>query len=140
MSGYAQTAPHGIVVSFSMRAPAKLSVVVSDLTGKSARAMLEALIAGERGTTVLAELALGSMRGKRPSLAEALTGRFSGHPAFLARVMLDRIDACTATEVRLSGEIDVQIRPFRRQVDLIATIPGVGRRAAEVILAETGGT
>jgi transposase len=116
----------------------KLSVVVSDLTGKSARAMLEALIAGERDTTVLAELALGSMRGKRPLLAEALTGRFGAHHAFLARAMLDRIDACTAMEIRLSGEIDTQIRPFRRQLDLIATIPGVGLRAAEVILAETG--
>jgi len=117
----------------------KLSVVVSDLTGKSARAMLEALIAGERDTTVLAELALGSMRGKRPLLAEALTGRFTAHHAFLTRAMLDRIDACVAMEARLSREIDVQIQPFRRQVDLIATIPGVGLRAAEVILAETGG-
>jgi transposase len=116
----------------------KLSVVVSDLTGKSARAMLEALIGGERDVEVLAELALGSMRGKRPLLAEALTGRFTGHHAFLARVMLDRIDACTATEARLGGEIDAQMRPFRRQVDLIATIPGVGLRSAEVILAETG--
>jgi transposase len=116
----------------------KLSVVVSDLTGKSARAMLEALIGGERDVEVLAELALGSMRGKRPLLAEALTGRFTGHHAFLARVMLDRIDACTATEARLGGQIDAQMRPFRRQVDLIATIPGVGLRSAEVILAETG--
>jgi len=83
----------------------KLSVVVSDLTGKSARAMLEALIAGERDTAVLAELALGSLRGKRPLLAEALTGRFTGHHAFLARVMLDRVDACTAAETRLSAQI-----------------------------------
>jgi transposase len=117
----------------------KLSVVVSDLTGKSARAMLEALIAGERDTVVLAELALGGMRGKRPRLAQALTGRFAAHHAFLARAMLDRIDACAAMETRLSAQIDAQIRPFRRQLDLIATIPGVGPRAAEVILAETGG-
>jgi transposase len=116
----------------------KLSVVVCDLTGKSARAVLEALIAGERDPRVLAELALASMRGKRPVLAEALTGRFTAHHAFLVRAMLDRIDACAAMEQRLSKQIDQQVRPFRRQLDLIATIPGAGGRAAEVILAEVG--
>src|SRR5579884_2301271 len=116
----------------------KLSVVVSDLLGKSARAMLEALIAGERDPTVLSELALGSMRGKRPVLAQALTGRFGSHHAFLARVMLDRIDACQAMDERLSEQIDTAMRPFRRQLDLIATIPGASRRAAEIILAEVG--
>lgn len=116
----------------------KLSVVVSDLLGKSARAMLEALITGERDPGVLAELALGSMRGKKPLLAEALTGRFADHHAFLARAMLDRIDACRAMEARLSQQIDTQIQPFHRQIELIETIPGASRRAAEVILAEIG--
>ena len=114
----------------------KLSVVVSDLTGKSARAMLEALIAGQRDPAVLAELALGGMRGKRPALTEALTGRFTTHHAFLTRAMLDRIDGCVAMEERLSKQIDKAVRPFRRQLDLIATIPGASTRAAEVILAE----
>jgi transposase len=116
----------------------KLSVVVSDLTGRSARAMLEALVAGERDVNVLSELALGSMRGKRPVLAEALTGRFTAHHAFLVRAMLDRIDAATAMEDRLSIQIDQAMRPFRRHLDLITTIPGVSTRAAEVILAEIG--
>jgi len=116
----------------------KLSAVVSDLTGKSARAMLEALIAGERDPAVLAEMAMASMRRKRPLLTQALTGRFGAHHAFLARAMLDRIDACTAMEHRLSAQIDQQVQPFRRQLELIETIPAVGRRAAEVILAEIG--
>jgi transposase len=116
----------------------KLSVVVSDLTGKFARAMLEALVAGQRDVTVLSELALGSMRGKRPVLAEALTGRFTDHHAFLVRAMLDRIDAATAMEERLSAQINQAVAPFRRQLDLIATIPGVSNRAAEVVLAEIG--
>src|SRR4051794_27210691 len=84
----------------------KLSAVVSDLTGKSARAMLEALIGGERDPQTLADLALAGMRGKRALLAQALTGRFGEHHAFLARAMLDRIDACTAMEKRLSDQID----------------------------------
>ena len=116
----------------------KLSVVVSDLLGKSARAMLEALIAGERDPLILAEMALASMRRKRLVLAEALTGRFTDHHAFMARAMLDRIDACTAMEARITAQIDVQVAPFRRQLALIETIPAVGRRAAEIILAEIG--
>jgi transposase len=116
----------------------KLSAVVSDLTGKSARAMLEALIAGQRDPEVLADLALAGMRRKRGLLAQALTGRFGEHHAFLARAMLDRVDACTVMEQRVSEQIDRQVQPFRRQLDLIQTVPAVGRRAAEVILAEIG--
>ncbi|MEU1303696.1 IS110 family transposase [Streptomyces shenzhenensis] len=116
----------------------KLSAVVSDLLGKSARAMLEALIAGERNPEVLAEMALASMRSKRQILAQALTGQFTDHHAFLARTMLDRIDAVRATEARLSEEITRQLDPFRRQIELLATIPGVSTRSAEMILAEIG--
>ncbi|MCX4762434.1 IS110 family transposase [Streptomyces sp. NBC_01275] len=116
----------------------KLSAVVSDLLGKSARAMLEALIAGERDPHVLAEMARASMRAKRQILAQALTGQFTDHHAFLARTMLDRIDAVTATEARLSEEIARRLAPFRRQIELLTTIPGVSTRSAEMILAEIG--
>jgi transposase len=116
----------------------KLSAVVSDLTGKSARAMLEALIAGERDVEVLSDLALGSMRGKRPILAQALVGRFQPHHAFLVRAMLDRIDAATSMEQRLSHQIEQAMAPFRHQLDLITSIPGVNQRTAQVIIAETG--
>jgi transposase len=78
------------------------------------------------------------MRGKRPLLAEALTGQFTAHHAFLVRAMLDRIDAATAMEDRLCQQIDQAVRPFRRQLDLITTIPGANTRAAQVILAEIG--
>ena len=98
-------------------------MVVSDLLGKSARAMLEALIAGQRDPAVLAELALGSMRRKQPALIEALTGRFTAHHAFLTRVMLDRIDAARAAEERLTVQIEEQIRPFR----LKGASDGLGR-------------
>lgn len=78
------------------------------------------------------------MRRKTDTLVEALTGSFGEHHAFLARTMLARIDACTATENRLSDHIDQQIAPFHRRVELLVTIPGVSTRAAEVILAEIG--
>ncbi|MCW2902275.1 MAG: transposase family protein [Streptosporangiaceae bacterium] len=124
----------------------KLSVVVSDILGKSARAMLEALIAGERDAHVLSELALGSMRGKRPVLTQALTGHFTTHHAFVVRTMLDRIDAARASEDRIGQEITRRLaeqvtadgRPFQRLIELLVTIPGVSTRAAEVVLAEIG--
>ncbi len=116
----------------------KLSATVSNILGVSGRAMLEALIAGQRDPHVLADLAKGSMRRKTDALVEALTGNFTAHHAFLARAMLDRIDACTATERRLSEHIEVMLRPFRRHIELLVTIPGIESRAAQVILAEIG--
>jgi transposase len=91
----------------------KLSSVASDITGVSARAMINALIAGERGPRVLAELARGPMRGKRAALVEALTGRFDDDHAELAQMLLDEIDALTAKAERLTQRID----------ELIAAIP-----------------
>ncbi len=116
----------------------KLSAVVSDILGKSARAMLEALVAGERRPQVLAELALGSMRGKKPLLAEALTGRFGAHHAFLVRAMLDRVDEADAMIARLNRQIEAQVAPFRRVITLLDGIPGISTRVAEVIVAEIG--
>jgi transposase len=67
----------------------KLGTVATDIMGVSGRAMLEALIAGQRDPKVLAELARGRMRGKRAALVAALTGRFDAHHAELARMLLD---------------------------------------------------
>jgi transposase len=100
--------------------------------------MLEALIAGEHDPRVLADLAKAGLRRRTDALAEALTGNFTAHHAFLARAMLDRIDACTATEAKLSEHVEVMLQPFRRRIELLVTIPGVQVRAARVILAEIG--
>ncbi|WP_204009955.1 IS110 family transposase [Virgisporangium aurantiacum] len=116
----------------------KLSVVASDILGVSGRAMLEALIAGERDPHQLADLAKRRMRVKIPQLVEALTGRFGDHHAFLARAMLNRIDAANATINDLSSRIEAECTPFRRQLERLHTIPGVSQRTAEVIIAETG--
>ena len=74
----------------------KLSVVARDIFGVSGRAMMAALIAGQRDPKVLAQLARGRMRGKIPDLEEAFTGRFDDHHAFLLAGMLARIDAVDA--------------------------------------------
>jgi transposase len=116
----------------------KLSSVVSDLTGVSSRAMLEALINGERNPDVLAGLAKGTLRSKIPDLVDALTGRFKGHHAFMARLHLDQIDAQSRIIDALTGRIEEAMTPFRAAREFLATIPGVSLKVADVIIAETG--
>jgi transposase len=117
----------------------KLSVVASDILGVSGRAMLEALIGGERDGEVLADMARGRMRPKIPDLVQAMIGRFAEHHAFLCRMHLDRIDALTRDIATLSGRIESVMSPFRDVLSRLDTIPGVNQTVAEVIIAETGG-
>ncbi|MFJ6375817.1 IS110 family transposase, partial [Pseudarthrobacter oxydans] len=116
----------------------KLSSVVSNLLGVSSRAMLEALINGERNPEVLAGLAKGTLRSKIPELIDALTGRFKEHHAFMARLHLDQIDAQTRIIDALTERIEEAMTPFRAAREFLATIPGVSLKVADVILAETG--
>ena len=116
----------------------KLSVVVSDVFGVSGRAMMAALIAGERNPAVLAELARGSMRAKTPRLIEALTGRFTDHHAFLLTQMLTRVDAVNADIATVQARIEAQIGELAPAVARLDAIPGVGAVAAQMILAEIG--
>ena len=116
----------------------KLSAVASDIVGVSGRAMLEALINGQRDPAVLSELAKGRLRSKTPELVEALTGRFREHHAFLARTHLDLIDQHTAAINKLTARIEEVIEPFRAFRELICSIPGISTTSADVITAETG--
>ena len=116
----------------------KLSSVATNITGVSGRAMLEALIAGERDPAVLADLAKRRLRNKIPELTEGLTGRFTDHHAFLARTYLDLIDQQTAAIEDINARIEVVIAPFAPIRDLLISIPGVSMTVADVIIAETG--
>ena len=140
----------------------KLSTVATDIMGKSGRAMLEALIQGQRDPKVLAGLARGRMKAKHGALVEALTGRFDDHHAELARMLLDQYDALTAQIDRLTARIEeliaaipaaqgvsadgttgpgagtgpgAAVLPAIQRLDEIA---GIGRGAAQVLLAELG--
>ncbi|SCL13271.1 IS110 family transposase [Micromonospora inyonensis] len=117
----------------------KLSSFATDILGISGRAMLEALIRGERDAQVLAEMARGRMRSKIPDLAQAMIGRFGDHHAFLCRMHLDRIDAISRDIATLSTRIERVMAPFRDQLTRLDGIPGISLRVAEVIIAETGG-
>ena len=141
----------------------KLGTVATDSFGVSGRAMLEALIAGQRDPKVLAELARGRLRVKRAALVEALTGQFSDHHAPLARILLDQIDGLTAQLDQLTTLIEEAIAaipaaqapadgpdpgptsgagapaqgplPAMQRLD---EVPGIGPKAAQVIIAEVG--
>lgn len=124
----------------------KLDSVASHVMGVSGRAMLRALIAGERDPEALAELAKGKLRKKIPELRRALQGRFGDHHALLIGMSLDHIDHLEATMVRLDDQIDTLFAtntgeagiPFEQARDHLDTIPGVAKRAAEAIIAEIG--
>jgi transposase len=119
-------------------AQVKLSVVASDVFGVSGRQMLAALIAGERDPKVLAQLARGRLRAKLSVLEEAFTGFFTDHHAFLLAKMLARVDALDGDIAELDRKLEELIVPFAAAVDRLDEITGVGRVAAQVILAEIG--
>ena len=116
----------------------KLSDYVSELMGVSSRAMLEALIKGERDPQVLASLARGRLRPRIPQLVEALTGRFEEHHAFICTMHLERIDSITRWVDKLTVRIEVAMEPFQVAREFLSTIPGVSILVADVIVAETG--
>jgi transposase len=117
----------------------KLASVMSDVMGRSGRAMLEALLAGTSDPTVLAELARGRLRAKIPALRLALQGQFRPHHAFLIGQILTKIDFLEETIATLSEEIDRHLVPFAPALERLATIPGWGRRTATMVFVETGG-
>lgn len=120
----------------------KLSVVASDIFGVSGRAMMGALIDGERDPKILAAMARSRMRPKMSRLEEAFgglpLGMFNNHHRFLLSRMLARIDAATADIAAVDQEIGDQLTPFADAVDRIDTIPGIGPTAAGIIVAEIG--
>ncbi len=116
----------------------KLASMVTDIRGASARAMLAALVAGETNPTLLAELAQGRMRAKREMIAQAVVGRFTAHHAFLLTEHLSQLDYLEDAIARVSAEITQRLADEQEALALLDTIPGVGQRAAEIILAEVG--
>ena len=140
----------------------KLSSVATDIMGVSGRAMIEALIAGQRDPQALAGLARGRMRVRQAALVQALTGHFDHHHGELARMLLDQYDALTAQIDALTTRIEELIAaiPAARGVDAdgvtgpdagtgpdapvlpavarLDEVPGIGRHAAQAILAEIG--
>ena len=116
----------------------KIGAVASKTLTKSGREMIEALIAGERDPEALADLAKARLRAKIPELERALDSRFEEHHAVQLRQLLDHIDWFDATIDTLNDRVVTLTQPWSDVIERLQTIPGVGRRTAEVIVAETG--
>lgn len=111
---------------------------VTDLMGVTGRLILAQLLAGVTDPAVLAELAKGTLRNKRAFLQEALAGRLDPHHRMMATLHLASIDFMDEQIALLDQQIAENTRPFAREMALLDTIPGVGQRAAEILLAEIG--
>ena len=116
----------------------KLESELSDVLGKSGRAMLEAMVAGETDPVRLAALAHSGVKASQATLQEALRGRVTQHHRFLLRLHLGQVDAIDTAIVTIDGEIEAHLAPFRIGVELVSTIPGVSGLSAEVIVSEIG--
>ena len=112
--------------------------MASSIATKSGRAMIEALIDGERRGPVLAQLAKGRMRAKIADLSMALEGRFGDHHALMCRLHLDHIDHLEAMLARLDAQIEAMMAPFQRWRDLLITAPGLGPLSAAAVISEIG--
>ena len=116
----------------------KLGAVVSDVMGVSARQMLAGLVQGEGTPEELAQLVRGRLRGKQAAVAQALAGRVGAHQRFLLAQQLAHVDYLDEAIAGVSAEIAERERPFEEAVERLDEIPGVGRRVAEIIVAEVG--
>ena len=116
----------------------KLSSVVSDINGASSRSILEAIINGEENPETLAELSQGKLKNKMDELKRALKGLINHHQRMLLEIQLRHIDYLDEEIAKLDEEIKNRMLPFEKDLALLDTIPGVGRRTAEQIIAEIG--
>jgi transposase len=117
----------------------KLTEILSDVLGKSGRAIIEALISGETNPELLADLACGNrLKATRAEFVEALYGHVTSHHRFLLKIHLGQVDALDAAVRELEVRMGEALAPFRESVELLKTIPGVNDTVARVIIAEVG--
>lgn len=116
----------------------KAAGIASDIMGKSGRAMLDLLVAGQTDPAVLAQCARGRMKEKIPQLERALAGSFGPHQRFLVARHLAHIDFLDQAIAEVSAEVAQRLAPHEEELALLDTIPGVGRTTAEALIAEIG--
>lgn len=115
----------------------KLTETISDLRGRSGRAILRALIAGETDPEQLAALTRG-LKASRAQLVEALHGRVTAHHRFMLQLHLTQIEALEQGLTTLEQRVHTALDPFRAAHRLLMTMPGISETVAAVILAEIG--
>jgi transposase len=116
----------------------KLSVVISDILGKSGRAVLQAIVDGQTDPARLASCVSGRVKASRAELLEALRGHISAHHRFMLKLHLGHIDALDKAVTDIEGEVGNGLAPFRQAAKLLSTMPGLSDVSAHVIVAEIG--
>lgn len=119
-------------------AQVKLGAVASNLMGVSARAMLEALVAGVTDRGALAALARGRLRDKQADLERALAPELRPHARFLIAELLGHLDELEERIARLDTELEARQHAWAETVELLDAIPGIGRTTARVAVTELG--
>jgi transposase len=116
----------------------KLGSVLSDVLGKSGRAILNAIIAGQSDPETLADLAQGTARKKRAELVEALHGRIRDHHRGLLQVHLSLVAALEQALAQIDATVGKTLAPIQDSARLLTTLPGVSDLTARVMVAEIG--
>jgi transposase len=116
----------------------KLSSVASDPFGVSGRLMLDALKRGQATPEEMAELAQKRLRAKLPQLKLALDGRMEEHHRQLLSLQLDRLDRFESDLRQLDAKLEVKLKPYARQLELLDGLPGIDWVVAATIIAELG--
>lgn len=116
----------------------KLSSVASDITGVSAKAMLKAIIDDAGDPVLIARLAKGKLKNKHKELEKALLGLVGPHQKMILTAQLNHIEFLDQQIIELDQEIEARLHPFELELEILDSIPGIGRRTAEGILAEIG--
>lgn len=115
----------------------KLSSVITDITGKSGRAVLKALIEGQTDPEQLLAC-IGRVKASRAELLEALRGRVSAHHRFMLKLHLGHIETLDQTIASIEKEVGQGLEPFRQAAKLLSTMPGISDVSANVVVAEIG--
>ena len=116
----------------------KLASVATDVLGVSGRAMLKAMSQGQEDPEALAELARGRLREKRDELEKALRGLMGPHQCFMLTIQLDHLNHLDGQIGTLDLEVAQRVDPFEKTLAAVNTIPGIGRRTAQIIVGEMG--
>jgi transposase len=116
----------------------KLASVASNIMGASGRAMIDAILQDVNDPRVLASLAKGKLKSKKEALERALYGLIGFHQKMILSTQLEHIDFLDRQISKLDEEVMNRTRPFEEDLELLDSIPGIGKRSAEEIIAEIG--
>ncbi|SDP81844.1 Transposase, partial [Halobacillus aidingensis] len=116
----------------------KLGSVVSNVLGVSAREMLRSIAEGNDDLEELSNLARGVMKNKKEDLKLALQGCIKDHQRFMIKTILDHIDLLTDQIDKLDSEISKRMEESQEDIERLDSIPGIGRKVAEQMIAELG--